>query len=1041
MNSKILYILLIIITLSLQVSSDNQTIDPDPTTNSTTLKEPSFTENKTLPEDTKLEYAAVSVKSTRLKYSKIIAIRLDKNLSIKTSDSFKIYFHKLGEAQDITEEKLDQYVNGSWLDFDPVAANQLTQDQIYTLKITGVTEPTLKSNKFLVELKIANTSIFTETWGAPSYLPEKIEPNEQAVMNEHKLDLTDDGFTQDQKIYTNRALYDHLDHFIYLVNCSDNQNITINYEFLEGSSVDSRDLYYLSENGWTKTGQTLELSEPTIFMQQYRTKINAIVNEKFNINISGDKGFSAFMDPVIWWNKQYFTYTPFTIQENNGTDQIDYQVNITFNSSELTNFNCTQIRFSNSSADQIDHWVENETTCGNDTYNLTIWVEVPIIPASSTETIYMWYHTKDQVSNTSNGTLTFPFFDDFLGTAYDSNRWEWWQNGAGASVVVLNSIMNITPEDPGVPYKTFLNSTNYLSTPNTVLRIRARLSPPNPTTEAYPGYACDIGGTSPRMYPHNSGTTMRYYLNSEQNWSTQGVDKFHVFEIIRNGTSNVIFYTDSGNKTIFKDDIPSPTDAMNILLSVTQSGGTGKPLSVDWVMVRKYVENEPTITSIGAEGFGAPNITSMVLNITKPHNSSDICFNVTNIGINTSYICEYMIYNSTTLMYSGNTTIQNNTDSTIYTLTYDKTDHNETWNFTVRCTWNGEYWSHDGVYNSSDQTNVTIHAIPLLQNTSLVSSGYTDTAYPICIDVLDLDNDTTSIVVDFADPDTTRLGNFSMTLTDNNTYCKNYTFTKTTGNATYSDFNFHVTDADNNLVSNTTNNLSFVASVRPATTTTVSTGGQTGGATPGENGVEVPEYLIHFRILPTVIKPSDIADFLPGNSFFRVMRLENQETFQLDFRVGTTCGNESLCAVPLCNLSGTDNLTLQGNAYREFLVECAAPTNATEGTVYYAYLNITGCRSDDPTLCDQRAARIILPIRKAQQWIYLEFFTGLFSSIQTRVSNFNIPESFKAKPHIYIIAALLCLFLGLLIAWVLVIRFKKLENLLRFSGLKKISRI
>ena len=71
-----------------------------------------------------------------------------------------------------------------------------------------------------------------------------------------------------------------------------------------------------------------------------------------------------------------------------------------------------------------DYWVDISSLEGTTpNRKVSVWIEVASIPASGSVDFYMYYH-KSSDSGESNGDTTFPdFFDDFLGTSLDTNKW------------------------------------------------------------------------------------------------------------------------------------------------------------------------------------------------------------------------------------------------------------------------------------------------------------------------------------------------------------------------------------------------------------------------------------------------------------------------------------------------------------------------------------------------------------------------------------------------------------------------------------------
>ncbi len=101
---------------------------------------------------------------------------------------------------------------------------------------------------------------------------------------------------------------------------------------------------------------------------------------------------------------------------NTAGDLTDYQVKIQLNSSNFdyskANSTGKDIRFTNSTDDQIDYWIEKWDTTGNS----YIWVKVPFLESNTNTTIYMYYGNSS-ASSASNRTNTM----NFVGTGQLTN--------------------------------------------------------------------------------------------------------------------------------------------------------------------------------------------------------------------------------------------------------------------------------------------------------------------------------------------------------------------------------------------------------------------------------------------------------------------------------------------------------------------------------------------------------------------------------------------------------------------------------------------
>ncbi|RLJ07986.1 MAG: hypothetical protein DRP13_02995, partial [Candidatus Aenigmatarchaeota archaeon] len=109
-----------------------------------------------------------------------------------------------------------------------------------------------------------------------------------------------------------------------------------------------------------------------------------------------------------WWNSSWKYRKPVNITGSN-KDLEEHQIKIIINTQELIsqgkmNETCEDIRFTNSSSQEMPYWIES----GCNTTSTVIWVKTPWIPANQNETIYLYYGNPN-VTNTSNRTRVFTY--------------------------------------------------------------------------------------------------------------------------------------------------------------------------------------------------------------------------------------------------------------------------------------------------------------------------------------------------------------------------------------------------------------------------------------------------------------------------------------------------------------------------------------------------------------------------------------------------------------------------------------------------------
>ena len=121
------------------------------------------------------------------------------------------------------------------------------------------------------------------------------------------------------------------------------------------------------------------------------------------------------LQPLVSGGLDGWSYRrPITISNTGSSNLTDYQVLVTLNTQSLISSgkmrnDCGDIRFTDSNGTTLlNYWLES----GCNTTLTKIWVKVPLIPANSTKTIYIYYGNPSATS-LSNPDNTFIFFDDF----------------------------------------------------------------------------------------------------------------------------------------------------------------------------------------------------------------------------------------------------------------------------------------------------------------------------------------------------------------------------------------------------------------------------------------------------------------------------------------------------------------------------------------------------------------------------------------------------------------------------------------------------
>ena len=267
------------------------------------------------------------------------------------------------------------------------------------------------------------------------------------------------------------------------------------------------------------------------------------------------------------------------------------------------------IRFTDSDGvTELDYWLESYTSGDQATF----WVEVPSIPASpDTATIYIYYDKPD-ATTTSDGEATFPLFDHFEGTSLDTNKWTTYGSGTYS---VSNSILDVVDGATTL----FVYSIATFNYP-IAWRAKIRIDNPRPGASGY-GKAAGFRNT---MTIEDDKVAIGWwsakntYFTQAQNEGTatitqitQSLLAWSVVDILWTSSKAQFYQNDS-----LIDEITTniPDEASSVYFKSIRTDG----VHVDWILVRKYVDPEPTHGAWGSEETAPPVLVEKIVAKTFP---------------------------------------------------------------------------------------------------------------------------------------------------------------------------------------------------------------------------------------------------------------------------------------------------------------------------------------------------------------------------------------------------------------------------------------
>ncbi len=283
------------------------------------------------------------------------------------------------------------------------------------------------------------------------------------------------------------------------------------------------------------------------------------------------------------------TKAPITVTNPPGVS--DYQVRVTVPYRAEMQGDFDDIRFGLEDGTTYPYWIETFTASST----ATVWVKVP----ASTATFYIYYGNAAATSE-SSGADVMDFFDDFPGTSLDSSKWNTYSSGAG--IAVSSGILTITgstSNQRGVQAKTGGGQ-------NTVMMTRAQIPDVLNGPLGYMSAPLDVFCTFGPRESAGQDVTNTYVAGYETQIHAFDNSAYHVFEIKRNGSTNVIFSVDRSTLATHSTKVPSNAVTLYETAYLYQVTGTYR---LDWAAVRKCQATEPT-TSVGTGTTNVLTITA-----------------------------------------------------------------------------------------------------------------------------------------------------------------------------------------------------------------------------------------------------------------------------------------------------------------------------------------------------------------------------------------------------------------------------------------------
>jgi len=291
------------------------------------------------------------------------------------------------------------------------------------------------------------------------------------------------------------------------------------------------------------------------------------------------------------------------------TPLANFQVKITLTSAQSANMNAngSDLRFYDANNNVCNYWIESFNLAGTS----TIWVKVP---ASGTSSVLMFYGNAAATA-VSDGTNTFDFFDDFLGSSLGA---AWASVATNGSVAVSGGFATVSCTTGGGG-NTTPGISGHFTTASTSFVLEAKHQETNYNRIRYYAGATSLTMNSTPLgfdygYFVNGGTATSpgviFYNGFQTPQVTRNTDYLTRWQITDGSTYNWSTINYGTGANVDSRTGNTATTIRFITIGATEVANTST--RVDWVRVRKAntTFTDPTATIGNAIGNLSASITA-----------------------------------------------------------------------------------------------------------------------------------------------------------------------------------------------------------------------------------------------------------------------------------------------------------------------------------------------------------------------------------------------------------------------------------------------
>ena len=268
-----------------------------------------------------------------------------------------------------------------------------------------------------------------------------------------------------------------------------------------------------------------------------------------------------------------------TIRITNPTTTAGYQHLLTLTWKPGMRSDFRDIRFTERDGTNCPYWIESQT----DRSTATVWIKVP----SASQGLIFLYYGNGAAASESSGDDTFEFFDDFSGSALDTDIWQGDTGYATVSGGKLTYTSGTTTE------RFLLSKTTWAE--NVAFRSKSKFCGNASLVGSDIMFRkTDISNYFIDIYYINSSNKIRAYSGTGGTSTTNADTNENIYEI-RWLSGNAAFFKNGSAMT----NSPRTTTVPSVACAAgfSNAGTSAYKLEVDWALVRKYAATEPTLTA------------------------------------------------------------------------------------------------------------------------------------------------------------------------------------------------------------------------------------------------------------------------------------------------------------------------------------------------------------------------------------------------------------------------------------------------------------